>query len=234
MGIPTFSILRYQNNPAFFQINQALTISPVPGFSASSYSLSGPALPSGISFSTTTGVFSGTPTALMAAMTYTVTATLVSLPETSCEVVISIVDIPQTANLVNEASATGLTNLKLIAEQNFLASAEQMINQANQLGQFWINVYLDQYISFLWVYNYFTALNFTVVDLNPSNQSGQFASFFGEFPAFPGPNINNSFFPTNFTQPYPLVISKPVRKAKIIWTPFQGYLPFPFNPYPGP
>jgi hypothetical protein len=67
--------LTYSQNPATYNINQAIT-NNVPsnvGGAVISYSIS-PALPAGLNFNTATGVISGTPTALSPATNYTITA----------------------------------------------------------------------------------------------------------------------------------------------------------------
>jgi len=231
-----FSILAYQHNPSFWQTNQALTVSPSPGFSATSYSLNGPSLPSGVVFNTTTGVFSGTPTELTSALVYTVTATLANSTTTECQVTISIVDTPPVANLVNQASATGLNNLKLIAEQNFLADIQAMINNANALGKFSINADLGPYVSFSWVYFYLTSLNFTVVNLFPSESDFNYMSFFGGLPTFAG-FPEGPFGPwfDDFTQFPASVRSKPPRRVLISWSQFgtNQLCTFPYIPFYG-
>jgi hypothetical protein len=69
------SALSY-NSPNVFTRNVAITnLNPtISGGAVTSYSIS-PALPSGLSLNTSTGVISGTPTAISAITTYTVTAT---------------------------------------------------------------------------------------------------------------------------------------------------------------
>jgi hypothetical protein len=64
------------NSPNVFTLGNAISaLSPsVSGGAVVSYSIS-PALPSGLSFDTTTGVISGTPTAIAVLTSYTVTAT---------------------------------------------------------------------------------------------------------------------------------------------------------------
>jgi uncharacterized delta-60 repeat protein len=68
--------LTYSTNPATYTKGTAITNNTPSssGGAVVSYSIS-PALPTGLSFSTSTGVISGTPTALSAATDYTVTAT---------------------------------------------------------------------------------------------------------------------------------------------------------------
>ena len=68
--------LTYSTNPATYTKGQAITNNTPSssGGAVTSYGIS-PALPAGLSFSTSTGVISGTPTALSAATNYTVTAT---------------------------------------------------------------------------------------------------------------------------------------------------------------
>ena len=69
-------VLTYSTNPAIYPIGTAITSnSPVnTGGAIISYSVS-PSLPSGLSFNTTTGIITGTPNAITANATYTVTAT---------------------------------------------------------------------------------------------------------------------------------------------------------------
>ena len=69
------SVLIYSTNPATYTKNTTITNNTPTstGGPVVSYSIS-PALPAGLSFSTSTGVISGTPTAVSAATDYTVTA----------------------------------------------------------------------------------------------------------------------------------------------------------------
>ncbi len=64
-------------SPDIFPINVAITpLAPVnSGSTPTSYAIAGGALPTGLSFSTVTGVISGTPTVVTAATIYTITAT---------------------------------------------------------------------------------------------------------------------------------------------------------------
>ena len=65
--------LSYAANPAYYVLNSAITSNTVSSSKAiSSYSIS-PSFPAGLTFSTTTGTISGTPTAQSAAQSYTVT-----------------------------------------------------------------------------------------------------------------------------------------------------------------
>lgn len=66
--------IRYAGSPYSFTINSTITtISPVVSGTLSNFSIL-PALPSGLSFNTTTGQVSGTPTVLSSSTSYTVTA----------------------------------------------------------------------------------------------------------------------------------------------------------------
>lgn len=229
MPLQNFSIVSYgYQNPLWIQPNMAVNVSPVPGFSAISYSLTG-SLPAGMSFSTSTGTFSGTPTALTPTTTLAVTATLANSATSSCNFVITVTDEPPQALAANTASAVGLNDSKLISQRNWIASAEQMINNNNLLGKYTATLDMGNYISFLWVYNYLTSLNYSVVNLTPAQNDYEFTSYFGQPQTFPG-----SFSPFNqnfedFTQPYPTVVSKPVRKVMISWTPFVGWQSLPWT-----
>ena len=70
------SVLTYSSNPATYRIDQAITLNAPTssGGSVVSYAVS-PALPAGLALNTTTGIISGTPTALSASANYTITAT---------------------------------------------------------------------------------------------------------------------------------------------------------------
>ena len=85
------SALSY-NSPNVFTRNLAIAnLNPtISGGAVTSYSIS-PALPTGLSFNTSTGVISGTPTAISAITTYTVTATNTG-GSTSFDVVITVND----------------------------------------------------------------------------------------------------------------------------------------------
>ena len=237
MPLLPFSIISYgTNNPLWVQPQQTVNIPPVPGFSAQSYSISG-SLPVGLSFNTSTGVISGTPTTLTPSATLVITATLAGGATTSCNFIVTVTDEPPEAIVANSASAVGLTDSKLIAQQNFISSTEAIINNNNQLGKYTATVELSNYISMIWAYNYLTSLNYSVVNLSPSQNDFEFASQFGQFPSFPGPwNSLYAGQSEDFTQPVPLVRSKPPRKLLLSWTPFVGYqsLPWPVPPFYGP
>ena len=237
MSLQPFSILTYSFNPVFLQPNQTLNLKPSPGFSAVSYSLSG-VLPAGLSFSDSTGYFSGTATTLTPATTLTVTATLANSTTTSCEVIISVVDIPVPAAQANMNSASARTNCVLIAEQNFLADAEQIINNNAMLGITSAHFELGPYVSYRWIYFYFSRLNYTVQNLTPGNNDDLgFLSYFGGLPSFPslwdapfGPWFDA--YP-DFSQFPAAVRSHPIRKVRISWSQLSGYCQFPYTPFPG-
>jgi hypothetical protein len=97
-GTPAPSNLTYSTNPATYTDNTAITqnSASVTG-DVTSYSIN-PALPTGLSFNTSTGAITGTPLAIAAQATYTVTATGPG-GNTTCDVVIT----------VNPISISGLT-----------------------------------------------------------------------------------------------------------------------------
>lgn len=239
MPILPFSILTYSFNPVFLQPGMSLNLKPSPGFSAVSYALTG-TLPAGLSFSTETGYFSGTATTLTPATTLNVTATLANSTTTSCNVIISVVDIPVPAVQANTNSAVARTNVVLLQEQNFLSSAEAMINNNGELGIFSATFNLQEFVSFRWVYFYFTRLNYVVENLTPCNDDFGFLSYFGALPSFPGP-WEGPFGPwfdgypyPDFTQPFPATVrSNPIRKVRITWSQWNGYCSFPYSPWPG-
>lgn len=70
------SALTYSSNPATYRIDQAITLNTPTnsGGAVVSYAVS-PALPAGLALNTTTGIISGTPTALSTSSNYTITAT---------------------------------------------------------------------------------------------------------------------------------------------------------------
>lgn len=237
MPILPFSILTYSFNPIFLQPGQTINLPPTPGFSAVSYALTG-TLPAGLSFSTLTGYFTGTATTLTPVTTLQVTATLANSTTTSCNVIISVVDIPIPAIQANTNSAVARTNNVLLAEQNFLSSAEAMINNNGALGKLSATFELQDLISFRWVYFYFTRLNYTVQNLTPCNDDFAFVSFFGGLPSFPGP-CEGPFSPwfdnfPDFTRPFPATVrSRPIRRVRISWSQYNGYCSFPYTPFTG-
>ena len=70
------SALTYSSNPATYRIDQAITLNTATnsGGAVVSYAVV-PALPAGLALNTTTGIISGTPTALSTSANYTITAT---------------------------------------------------------------------------------------------------------------------------------------------------------------
>ena len=90
--------LTYSANPAVYQVGSAITAnnpSTSSGSAATSYSIS-PAAPSGLIFSTSTGIISGTPTAPLVMTPYQITASN-SAGSTSVVLDITIKDIAPTA-----------------------------------------------------------------------------------------------------------------------------------------
>jgi hypothetical protein len=235
-----FSILTYSFNPIFLQPGQIINVGPSPGFSAQSYSISG-TLPAGLSFSESTGRITGTATTLTPAVTLQVTATLVNSTTSTCNVIISVVDTPVPAVQANTNSAIARTNNVLLAEQNFLNCAEQMINNNGALGRFSCTFDLQELVSFRWVYFYFSRLNYTVENLTPNNDDLGFQSYFGALPSWPGP-WEGPYGPWFDGYPYPdfgqnfpaTVASHPVRKVRISWSQWTGYCQFPYAPWPVP
>ena len=68
------SNLTYAGNPALFPATLAFTATPAVNGSVASWTISPATLPSGVTFSASTGVISGTPPTPSAAVTYTITA----------------------------------------------------------------------------------------------------------------------------------------------------------------
>jgi hypothetical protein len=190
-------------------------------------------LPPGFIFNTTTGVFTGTPTALTTVpAVLEVTATFVDSTTSVCQVTLNVIDFPPSATASNRASATGLNDNKQLAETRFLESAEMIVNNSNLLGLFHAYLELPDYVTFRFAWFYFSRLNYTVVDLNPSNNNAEFSSFFGEYPSFPGlvtPGFENY---NDFTQYPASVKSRPARRIRLSWSQFSGYpCSFPWLPY---
>ena len=109
------SALTYSTNPATYTKGTAITAnSPTSsGGAVISYGVS-PALPAGLSLSTSTGVITGTPTALAPTAGYTVTATNTG-GSTTATVTIAVVDVtPATltysANPVTYTKGTAIAN----------------------------------------------------------------------------------------------------------------------------
>ena len=111
---PQLPAISYSPSTNSYPINTAITsLTPAnTGGAASSWSIS-PALPAGLSFDTTTGIISGTPTTVTATATYTVTATNVTGSATTT---VTITVTPQPPVIVYSPSAniyvinTAITN----------------------------------------------------------------------------------------------------------------------------
>jgi hypothetical protein len=227
MVLLPFSLLRYSpNNPLFAQVDQVVSVSPQVGFSAVSYVLSAGTLPVGLALNATTGVISGTPTTLTTTpVTVTITATLADSNTTSTNVIFSIVDVPVDAATANTNSTNDRTNLKLIAETNFVNETGNLIQNAIQLGQYHIFANVPLYASMLDLMTYFQGLNYSWSLLYPTQNPFVFTSQFGQLPDF-------AQFP-DFTQPYPIVTSPSPesRKVMISWSNNLGAFPFWLYPY---
>ncbi len=94
--VPAPAGLTYSENPASYPVNSAITPNTPSstGGAIDSYSVDIP-LPTGLSLDPDTGIISGTPTAITASATYTITGTNNS-GSTTCEVVIEITAVPTT------------------------------------------------------------------------------------------------------------------------------------------
>jgi hypothetical protein len=207
-----FSILKYQPNPAFFQPNQAITISPITGFSAVSYVLSSGTLPSGVTLNATTGIISGSSSSTVPATMVTVTATLANSTTTSTNVWLSVIDIPETALNANQNTTNFASSNRLILEQNFLSDLSAMIINNSQLGLFYTYVNVPMGASMLALQTYLTSLNYVFCILYPSQNVYDFTSQFGGLPDY-------AQYP-DFTQPYPITanISQDSRKVLVSWS----------------
>lgn len=220
MPIAPFSIISYQSNPAFFQIGQQVQLTPSPGFSANSYAISG-TLPLGLSFSTSTGYITGTPTTLTPASTLMVTATLANATTTSCYVIVTITDIPATAPIANQNSAADLVNLRLLAEQNFITAANAMILNNNQLGIFEAFFDIPLYASPKTLYNYFTNLGYTFWPVN--HESNPYAVYYptGDFYDIYYPYTSGYPYYTGLGPAYPF-IPQNLPRVRISWQATQA------------
>ncbi len=121
------SALTYSTNPATYTKGTAITNNS-PSSSGGvvvSYSIS-PALPAGLSFSTSTGVISGTPTALSASTDYTVTATN-SGGSTTATVNITVKDVAPSALTYSTNPAT-YTKGQLITDNTPLSSGGPVVS----------------------------------------------------------------------------------------------------------
>ena len=161
MAIYPFSSLKYNQNPSFWQPGQTVTITPFPGTSGISFAITSGTLPSGLSINSTTGVISGTAGSVIPPTSVIVGATQTDASIQYCTVIIAIEDIPALAPTANQASATGLTDLQAVAAQNFIAAANQIISNNNELGLFqaWFDVLPHLPIASLQAY--FQSLGYT-------------------------------------------------------------------------
>jgi len=228
-------ILAFYPNPIFGRPGVPLTIKVSPIFGGNSFTVTAGALPSGLTLNPTTGEISGTVTSVTP-------NTLVTIQGTNgtgtwpCVLSITITDVPDSASTANQNSATGLTSLVQRAEMNFLSASEYLINQANAQGRFNIYMTLPEYVSFNFVYAYFSKLNFIVKDLSPSQNSFGFQSEFAGYPDFPSPYPYNldANYPgcsnfSDFTQFPAMVRPKIARRVLISFAPYSGYYSFPYG-----
>ena len=109
--------LTYSTNPAAYTKGVAITpnMPSNGGGAVVSYSVA-PALPSGLTLNTSTGVISGTPTAITASATYTVTATNTG-GSTTAGVVVAVTDVAP-ANLTYSVNPATYTRGAAIAANN--------------------------------------------------------------------------------------------------------------------
>lgn len=224
--LQSFQILTYQPNPAFFQPNLPVLISPLPGYGGLGFAVTNGSLPSGLILDSRTGIISGSVVSVMDPVTLTITGTN-SFGNWPCELIINITDQPTQAIPANQASATGLTTQKQFYESNFVASLQYLINQNNTQGKYTAVLEMPNLVSFRFVFEYLSPLGFRVVNLTPSQDDYLFTSFFGQNTSFPGPCYPDNFY-NDFTQPYPLIVSRSARKVAISWSPYQGIRQFTY------
>lgn len=108
--------ISYSSSSLSFTINTAIsTVTPTnSGGTASSWSIS-PTLPTGLAFSTSTGVISGTPTVTLSAITFTVTATnSTNSSSTTLSISVSSGVTTSGAPSIVSATATGTTTASVV------------------------------------------------------------------------------------------------------------------------
>lgn len=219
-----FSILKYTpNNPLFGQIGQTLSVSPQVGFSAVSYAVTAGSLPAGITLNSTTGVISGTSSILVPATKITITATLADSSQTSTDVWISIINIPDTAKNSNQNTTNSKSANQLLLEQNFLADVALVIQNNQKLGLYHGYFNVPQNASMRDLRNYLVSLSYNFTVLYPSQNDYLFVSQFGGLPDSPQ-------FP-DFTQPYPVTGNCGQDHRKILLTWSENSCPFWLYPY---
>jgi len=173
-----FPTLTYTPNPSFFQMGQATVISPVPGTGGSNFAIASGSLPAGLTLNPTTGVISGTPTALVVS-NVVISDTLPDTTVLTCSLIITITDIPTVAPVSNTTSATDLVALMNFYEKNFVAATTQMIANNQQLGMYWVDVDLPLRANPKTMRAYFEALGYQFYAVNWRDYQTNYDYFWG-------------------------------------------------------
>jgi hypothetical protein len=213
-----FPSIVYSLNPAFFQPGQAVTISPVPGTSATNYVVSSGTLSTGLTLNNLTGVISGTAGSVAVPNTVTISGTMPDSSIFNVNVTVTITDIPLPAIDSNEASAMTLVALMQYDEINFIKAANQMILNAEALGKFYVVLDVPHKANIKTLRAYYQSLkyNFDMVYWR-AESTGGYVPYLGDFSdpwRYPyGLNYPRAGYPQE---------SQQLRKVRITWfaTPF--------------
>ena len=125
--------ISYTGSPFYFSQNTAISsVSPiVSNFSPTSYSIS-PALPTGLTLNTSTGIISGTPTTIQGLANYTITATAGTIVASTTIQIRINVSIPNGAKFIFLTSATYNGNLGGVSGADSKCNADtNKVNASN-------------------------------------------------------------------------------------------------------
>jgi hypothetical protein len=145
--------------------------------------------------------------------------------------------VPETANLVNQVSATNLTDLRLTAEQRFIDDAAYMIGEAQQLGHFSVCLNVPCHVNIKNMYYYFSKLGYVLWPVyqlvNPyhyvTSLSGDFSGYPESFWPYVGPEYIS--YPQGITPYFPVQeISPSQPRVRLSWSTCPIYPNF-WPPY---
>ena len=212
-----FDATFFYPNPSFLNVGVPATIKPSPGAQAVSYTISAGTLPSGLSLNATTGYVTGTPAALSAATTVSITCLNHDATTYIVNLIISVIEIPEKALLANQGSAQDAVSLRNYWENIFILDATTLIANAQAQGKFEITMDVPWMASFHTLQTYFESLNYTFWPVYwRQNTNGEYGLSFG---LYSSPAGYQGYPLTNVRAGYP-VESHGSNKVKISWSSY--------------
>jgi hypothetical protein len=226
-----FNILAYQGNPAYFQIGQQVSLQPIPGTAQATYSIVSGTLPPGLSLASETGYVTGIPTMLANNVVVGIQANFTNDTSYICNLTLNIINIPVPAQESNQDSQQGLVALSEYRTSIFIQDVNNMILNANNLGETWVFADVPWVVNFQTITNYFQGLNYSVSLVNWRANRYQIntpwlGTFFNSGEFYQGGPWGNPYY--QLPRPGYAINSPNANRIRISWnaTPAPRYAPY--------